>query len=552
MGKPNGVAASTPDLGGLGLELRKQRLPFRALVAEPASSCRQLLIDVLREYGVEVDVLEDDSAHRRAPAGCYNLICADARMVQAVGAGVAADLRACNGAAHLVITDDQDRPEVRALVNEGVAVTSMTRPYSRDRWRSFIRFTMTRKRRRANEQPPRIVMYSHDTIGLGHTRRNTNIASAVLRIRPDASVLMLIGCPAGLVFDTPPGIDFVKLPSLVKQSRQNWRPEQLNISAERMRDLRTRLIREAIAAFEPHALLVDHMAGGVWNELLPALECLHQLGAARPVTVLGLRDILDDPAELRRRWQEDGTEELIHRHYDEILVYGDPAIFDTTKAYGLDELAPDRIHACGFVVAELIPGSREAVRQRLGVKDRPLVLITGGGGRDAFGMMTTCLDSLASLEAALRPAALLVPGPLMDPEERRIVHDRAAMLKLACFDRLPDLTSYVAAADMMIGMAGYNSSVEALAEGLPTLLVARNGPSAEQTMRADLFRRRGLVDSVRIDQLDVADLAQRLARVERRRDAAPAIDVDGAARAAARLLASLDRQEVAAPVAVEA
>ncbi|OED48112.1 hypothetical protein AB838_12705 [Rhodobacteraceae bacterium (ex Bugula neritina AB1)] len=512
-------------------------MTYRVLLIEPPSSCQELLADILQQHGAEVEIVQNVSKNDAVTLRWnYDMVCADARLAQDMGFGAVGDLRSEKGTPLWVMTADRDNACVRRLVESCGASALMTRPYSSRQWHSFIRYSMTKKRRLFDKQPPRILMYSHDTIGLGHTRRNANIGESILRKRPDASILMLIGCPAGLVFDTPLGIDFIKLPSLVKQSRHDWRPEQLNISGSRMRDLRSRLIREAVNAFEPHAMLVDHVPGGVWNELLPTFENLATNDSHRPFVALGLRDILDEPDLLRRRWQDDGTGEIIHRHYDEIFVYGDPDIYDTVTAYGLEEFAAGRVQSLGYVANRALPSSRDRLRQRLGIKDRPLVLITGGGGRDAFGLMTVCLDALASLESAERPMALLVPGPLMDPAARHVIHERAAAMGVFCFDRLPDLSAYCAAADMLIGMAGYNSSVEALAEGLPTLLIARNGPSAEQMIRAECFQERGLVDSFCADDLEAGRLASYLRQVSVRERFTPAINLDGAERAAARLL----------------
>ena len=512
-------------------------MAYRVLLIEPPSSCQALLADILQQHGAEVQIvqnaLESDAV---ASEQNYDLVCADARLAQEMGFGTTADLRGEDGSTLWVITTDRDNSGVRHMAESHGASALMTRPYSPRQWHSLIRYGMTKKRRRFDEQPPRILMYSHDTIGLGHTRRNANIGEAILRMRPDASVLMVIGCPAGLVFDTPPGIDFVKLPSLVKQSRHDWRPEQLNISGERLRDLRSRLIREAVDAFAPHALLVDHVPGGVWNELEPTFESLSGREGPRPFVALGLRDILDEPDHLRRRWHDDGTDDIIRRHYDEIFVYGDRSIYDTVSAYRLEELAPGQVRNLGYIATRVEQSNRDLLRRRLGVADRPLVLITGGGGRDAFGMMNACMDALAGLEPAGRPAALLVPGPLMDPAERHLIHERAEALALLCFDRLPDLPAYSAAADMLIGMAGYNSTVEALAEGLPTLLIARSGPSAEQMIRADCFERCGLVDSLCADHLDADRLATYFRQARIRERIKLQIDLDGAERAAARLL----------------
>src|SRR5438874_12566441 len=65
-----------------------------------------------------------------------------------------------------------------------------------------------------------VMTYSHDGFGLGHLRRNTTIASVLARQVPDSSVLMLIGCPSGAVFKLPTGVDFIKLPSVIKRNTE--------------------------------------------------------------------------------------------------------------------------------------------------------------------------------------------------------------------------------------------------------------------------------------------------------------------------------------------
>ena len=61
-----------------------------------------------------------------------------------------------------------------------------------------------------------LMTYSHDGYGLGHLRRSTNIAVRFVQQAPSSSVLMLTGCPPGNPFPLPKGIDFIKVPSLIK------------------------------------------------------------------------------------------------------------------------------------------------------------------------------------------------------------------------------------------------------------------------------------------------------------------------------------------------
>src|SRR5207253_6105136 len=78
-----------------------------------------------------------------------------------------------------------------------------------------------------------VMTYSHDGFGLGHLRRNTTIASILAHQVPDSSVLMMIGCPSGAVFRLPTGVDFIKLPSVVKRHTGVWLPLRLRIGLEK-------------------------------------------------------------------------------------------------------------------------------------------------------------------------------------------------------------------------------------------------------------------------------------------------------------------------------
>ena len=53
----------------------------------------------------------------------------------------------------------------------------------------------------------RIALYSHDTQGLGHMRRNLAIATALAGAEPYPVILMIAGAREVGVFPMPPGVD---------------------------------------------------------------------------------------------------------------------------------------------------------------------------------------------------------------------------------------------------------------------------------------------------------------------------------------------------------
>ena len=390
-----------------------------------------------------------------------------------------------------------------------------------------------------------VMTYSHDGFGLGHLRRNTTIASVLARQVPDSSVLMLIGCPSGAVFKLPAGVDFIKLPSVIKRNTGVWLPMRLRIGLEKTKALRVATIQEAVRVFHPQALLVDHVPVGIWGELLPSLQMLKRRSDA-PTIVLGLRDILDAPEVTRTLWERDGTYEAIRRYYDEIFIYGHKEIFDTGASYGLDGEFASKLHYLGYVCEQEPYKSQQEMRQELQVENK-LVVITGGGGADAFPMMLECMKALQVLGGNSGLEVIFITGPLMEGGQREHLRELAKGLQARVLVHVDDHLSYMNAADLVVTMAGYNSLYQLIRLRKKGLVIPRPGPSAEQQTRARLFAERGLVDVVRPGELSPKRLAEKFMDDLERTDYPlydPTFDTNGSRKAADRLAEQLTATRV--------
>src|SRR5680860_253901 len=118
----------------------------------------------------------------------------------------------------------------------------------------------------------RIALYSHDTQGLGHIRRNLGIATALAAAEPNPDILLLSGVREARAFALPPNTDCLTLPSLGKDSSGAYSARSLSISLDELIELRARTIKAALDMFDPHVLIVDKVARGAFGELEPALE----------------------------------------------------------------------------------------------------------------------------------------------------------------------------------------------------------------------------------------------------------------------------------------
>ncbi len=469
-------------------------------------------------------------------AGAYDLVLADVSLGDGDGIDVISAAGNALGKTPVVVMTGQDSLYNRGRAERIPVAAFLAKPFALSRLRELVT-ALTAKTdgpgdRRA--RGPSVVMYSHDTIGLGHMRRNASIARELVALVPGLSVLMLVGCPSGMMFEPHPGIDYVKLPSLAKLGRGAFQSGALRLDAATLRQMRTRIIEGVFDAFRPDLLLVDHEPGGVLDELLPVLE--RRQGRDRPHAILGLRDILDDPDLVRAAWAEGGTANVIAGCYDRVLVYGNEGFYPSATAYGLDGLLPGRVSYTGIVTT---PGR---IRPRAKGKPPRSVLVSGGGGRDAFPLIDTALSAYVTIPRRKRPAMTVVTGPLMDEELRNAIFARATRLGVVCLDSVPDLGGLLSAADLMITMTGYNSINEALAQGCPIVTVPRLGPSAEQRIRAETLADRGLARHLRREELAPETLARMMM--------APPLQVqidglhfDGASRAAMAIAEHLSQSQ---------
>ncbi|MHB8617996.1 MAG: glycosyltransferase family protein [Chloroflexota bacterium] len=360
---------------------------------------------------------------------------------------------------------------------------------------------------------PRLLMYAHDTYGLGHLRRSLAIAGHLARALPNLSTMLVTGSPMAHSFELPPRVDYVKLPSVTKTGDEQYRARDLDLSPERVVRLRAALIADVASYLKPDIVLVDHAPLGMKGELLPALRTLRRDQPATRI-VLGLRDVLDAPRKVRQQWSDQGMYAAIESLYDAVLVYGQRDIFDPVSAYGFPATLTARTHFCGYIQREEPISSAASLRAELGLGPEPIVLVTAGGGGDGLALENACLDALDAISGRSSMQAVIIAGPLMAPEER--AHLQARVQAMTGPARLlpfhPDVPGLMRASALVVAMGGYNTLCEIVSAGRPAVIVPRTHPRQEQHIRAEAFAARGLVTMLPPDELTPARLAAAMER----------------------------------------
>jgi predicted glycosyltransferase len=324
----------------------------------------------------------------------------------------------------------------------------------------------------------RVFAYSHDTYGLGHLRRSTSIAERFVRDADGRSVLVATGSPRAQGFSPVKGVDYLKLPSVLKRADGTYAPRTLRGTVEEIAALRGEILRAAVLAFRPDALLVDHAPVGFARELEPTFAAISAL-AKRPKVVLGLREIVDDVEAVRVQWAKEGVWKLLDGFFDKVLVYGDPAVRTTADELGLPARLGDRLVFTGYVGRDLPPAEVSA--------GTPTILVSAGGGGDGAPLFRAFAAYLAECGAAAPFRTVVVTGPFLSADRAQDLRRRFADTGAPCeiVEFTEDFGALLANAKALVSMAGYNTTVEALAAGVPTLLVPRTAPRREQEIRAE-------------------------------------------------------------------
>ena len=355
----------------------------------------------------------------------------------------------------------------------------------------------------------RILIYSHDTFGLGHLRRCRAIAHALVEEHKQLSVLILSGSPIIGSFDFRARVDFIRIPGVIKLRNGEYTTLNLHIDIEQTLAMRASIIRHTADIFGPDIFIVDKEPLGLRGEVKDTLEMLKQRGTR---IVLGLRDVLDEPSLLRPEWRRKNVLPALRQVYDDIWIYGLPQICDPIADIGLPADVRKKVAFTGYL-PRTVPASAPLSGVFETIKE-PYVLVTSGGGGDGEALTDWVLSAY---ECSSPPPwnALLVFGPFMQPELQAQFQERVNKLPrvtAVVFDAY--LESLMARAAGVVAMGGYNTFCEILSFDKRAIIVPRRVPRMEQYIRASRFSDLGLVsildDTGRRDPAAMATALRRL------------------------------------------
>jgi len=330
---------------------------------------------------------------------------------------------------------------------------------------------------------------------------------------PGVNILILTGSPIAGRFPIPFGVDFVRIPGMIKQSNTVYVPHSIKVDPQKALEIRQEIITATAKSFDPDLFIVDKVPVGLKGEVLPVLQWFK---TSRPDTkvVLGLRDILDDSASTRAEWNEKNYFNVLDSLYSEIWIYGQENFYNPIVEYGLPPSISNKCVFTGYIPRQT-PNRKITLKQLMngngnGTADSSkLIVVTAGGGGDGYHMLDTYLTMIEETPD-IPFKTYMVSGPFVPQDLQDSLAKRAKKCGVIFATFHKRLEKIMAAADLVVSMGGYNTICEILSLKKPSLIIPRESPRLEQLIRARVLQSAKLADYIKWDCLTPLSLREKL------------------------------------------
>ncbi|HSI02100.1 MAG TPA: glycosyltransferase [Reyranella sp.] len=342
----------------------------------------------------------------------------------------------------------------------------------------------------SSSRSKRVLIYSHDSFGLGHVSRCRTIANAIVEADKSVSVLIVSGSPMIGSYEFRSGIDFVRIPGVVKQiDTGEYDSANLRVGVEHTLEMRTRIIRDTADIYRPDLFIVDKEPLGLRGEVVPTLQMLK--GRGTPL-VMGLRDVMDDPEKLAVEWERKNVVPALRDLYDEIWIYGLPQINKPLTGIIAPPSVRHKMVYTGYLHRDLplhtdVPHEAQEI-------GGPYILVTPGGGGDGLDLVDWVLAAYEH-DRHIPYGAVIVFGPFMPAAAREDFKERAAKFaNIRTLTFTNNLGALMKDAEGVVAMGGYNTFCEILSFDKKAIIVPRTRPRLEQFIRTRAARNLGLLE----------------------------------------------------------
>jgi predicted glycosyltransferase len=341
---------------------------------------------------------------------------------------------------------------------------------------------------------------------------------------------MIVG-GAEINFDEP-SISLLQLPGLKMDAQFSMLTPCDNMPIETVKELRRERLLSFAENYQPDCLIVELYPFGRKNfrfELDPLLDLLSEKGCA---VFCSLRDILVEKVEGREKFEQ-RVVTTMNRFFDGLLIHADPDLVTLDQTFSKTDAITTAIHYTGFISPKPAPGARNRIRKEMNLDEKDkLVVASIGSGSVGLELIEAAIRGVNRLVADQTNVSLQVfAGPyLPESSYNELCESRSTRIRVERFTT--HFIDWLAAADLSISMAGYNTSMNVLRAGVPALMYPFD-QNREQRMRISKISACANIRLLEQTDLVTETLAGCIETMLERQRFTSSIMLDGTARTAA-------------------
>lgn len=313
----------------------------------------------------------------------------------------------------------------------------------------------------------KIIFYCQHVLGIGHFFRSLEIC----RELHDHEVILITGGPKPNV-EIAGHIREVSMPTLMMTPdfSELFTPEK-NISIEKVMSVRKKIILDLLEAENPDIFIVELYPFGrkaFQFEIDPALEYVRKNIRHPCFLICSLRDILVEKKDQEK--YEKRVISVLNRHFDALLVHSDPDLISLDESFARLRDIKIPIVYTGFITSKPPEDAYRTIRRMLNIDpQKKLVVASAGGGKVGVRLLEATLEAGCLLKDKIDMHIEVFTGPFIDPEDFGRLK-RLETRDFAVSRFTSNFLSYLAAADLSVSMAGYNTCMNILAAKTPAIL----------------------------------------------------------------------------------
>ncbi|MFT5700297.1 MAG: putative glycosyltransferase [Desulforhopalus sp.] len=354
----------------------------------------------------------------------------------------------------------------------------------------------------------RVSYYCQHVLGIGHLRRSLEICKS-LADRHETT-LILGGPPASI--DTT-GLNILKLPGLQMDTEfNNLSPCNSSCSLEKTKEMRQKTLYSHFTSFAPNCFITELYPFGrkaFRFELDPILKDIKKKVLPDCKCVCSVRDILVEKQQGKEKFEQRVVETL-NNYYSAVLVHADPEIVQLDETFSSLTNVKVPLHYTGFVSEKPDLACNHHIRKQLGLTGQQKLMVASiGGGSVGSDLLFAVLAAFTIVLKTDPHVHLQVfTGPYCEPTIYEAIK-RLSQPNIT-IDRFTDsFPDWLAAADLSISMAGYNTCMNLLQTGVPALVLPFM-QNREQALRAEKLGEKAPIAILTTEDLSEGKLSKKM------------------------------------------